>query len=356
MLNMELMMQNLLFLFGLTTALGLLYFWAFKHLPHERWQIFGVIPLRKDGEGQWQGLNLTYYGLINASAVSFALGMTFILMASVGLPMKVVLITVCGLLLLIAPSAKWVARIVEKKKHTFTIGGAAFCGLVGSPSLLLALQAPAARWADVQLPLMPMMAAMAIGYTFGEGSGRLACLSYGCCYGKPLDELPPVLKRLGAPFSIVFHGKNKKAAYEGGLDGCRVIGIQAITAVLYTTAGLTAVWLYLNGYYKDAYLSCILVTQVWRIASEFLRADYRGRGSISAYQYMAGLVIITSVVYTTLLSSVAQQADLMMGLGALWHPLAIGICQFSWIAVFLFTGRSQITGAHLYLFVRSDQL
>jgi hypothetical protein len=29
------------------------------------------------------------------------------------------------------------------------------------------------------------------------------------------------------------------------------------------------------------------VTQVWRFLSEFLRADYRGSGRISAYQVMA---------------------------------------------------------------------
>lgn len=352
---MELMMQNMLFLFGLASALALLYFWAFKHLPQERWQIFGVIPIRKDGDGQWQGLNLTYYGVINACAVTFALVMTLILMAAVGVSIKVALITVCGLLLLIAPSAKWMARLVEKKKHTFTIGGAAFCGLVGSPPLILVLQHLAAPLAAVELPLMPMITAMAIGYTFGEGSGRLACLSFGCCYGKPMEVLPPVLRHLGAPFGIVFHGKNKKAAYEGGFDGRRVIGIQAITAVLYSATGLIAVYLYLIGQYRGAYLACVVVTQIWRVVSEFLRADYRGGGSISAYQYMAGVAVLAAILYSILLPGSPLTADLMAGLGILWNPIVIGISQLLWLAIFLFTGRSRITAAQISLFVRSDR-
>ena len=349
-------MQNLIFIAGLASVLGLLYLWAFRHLPHERWQIFGVIPIRKDRQGQWQGLNLTYYGLINACAVTFALAMTFILMASTGMSMTVILTTVCGILVIIAPSAKWVARIVEKKSNTFTIGGAAFCGLVGSPLLILAIQPLVVRWASIQLPLMPIITAMAIGYTFGEGSGRLACLSFGCCYGKPMDALPPVLRRLASPFGIVFHGQTKKAAYAGGLEGHTVLGIQAITAVLYTITGLTAVYLYLNGHFTSAYLSCILVTQIWRVFSEFMRADYRGGGSISAYQYMAGIVVCASVIYSIFLSAASQQTDLMTGLGVLWHPLVIVICQLAWLTIFLFTGRSQITAAHVSLFVRSDEI
>ena len=349
-------MQNLIFITGLASVLGLLYIWAFRHLPHERWQIFGVIPIRKDGEGQWHGLNLTYYGLINACAVTFALAMTFILMASAGMSMRVILITVCGILAIIAPSAKWIARIVEKKSNTFTIGGAAFCGLVGSPLLLLAMQPLVARWAAIQLPLMPIITAMAIGYTFGEGSGRLACLSFGCCYGKPIDVLPPVLRRLASPFGIVFHGKTKKAAYAGGLEGHKVLGIQAITAVLYTATGLTAVYLYLNGHYTSAYLSCILVTQIWRVVSEFVRADYRGGGSISAYQYMAGIAVLTSVAYSLFLPDLPHPADLMTGLAVLWHPLVIAICQLSWLAIFLFTGRSQITAAHISFFVQTEEI
>ena len=48
--------------------------------------------------------------------------------------------TVCGILMLCVPSAKWIAYLVEKKKHTFSIGGASFCGLVAMPLVLLALQ------------------------------------------------------------------------------------------------------------------------------------------------------------------------------------------------------------------------
>ena len=41
-----------------------------------------------------------------------------------------------------------------------------------------------------------VLAALAIGYILGEGLGRLACLSFGCCYGKPLDQCGKVVSIL----------------------------------------------------------------------------------------------------------------------------------------------------------------
>lgn len=345
----------MIFIAIVAAGLGIIYFWAFKHLPRERWQILGTIPLYKQTDGQWQGLNLTYYGVINASAVTFALIMTFILLASLGLPVPAVVLTVCGIVMLFAPSAKWVARLVEKKMYTFTIGGAAFCALVGSPLLLLVLQPMLSRWDALHLPLMPLIAALAIGYTFGEGSGRLACLSFGCCYGKPIDTLPLRLQRLAAPFSVVFHSKTKKAVYADGWNGRRVLAIQAVTTVIFTLTGLAGVHLFLQGYHKTAYLVCVLVTQIWRILSEFLRADYRGGGQISIYQYLAGFAALAAVIYSFVLPETRLMADLSQGLHMLWNPVVILICQVCWIGIFLFTGRSKVTAARISLFVRSDR-
>lgn len=345
-----------MFILVLGSILGLLYFWAFKHLPRERWQILGTIPIRKQPDGQWQGLNLTYYGLINACAVTFALVMTFVLLAAVGLPPAVIAILCCGLLVFCAPGAKWVAYLVERKKHTFTIGGAAFCGMVGSPLLLMVFNPFLARWGLPGLPVLPIIAAMATGYAFGEGSGRLACLSFGCCYGKPIDALPPFLQRMAIPFSIVFHGDTKKAAYADGLSGCRVLAIQAITAVLYTCVGLLGAHLYLLGHFASAYLACILGTQIWRILSEFCRADYRGGGRISAYQYLAGIAVLAATIYGLILPGSSLQVDLIHGLRILWHPAVIIIAQVLWAAIFLYMGRSKITASRISLYVHTDRI
>ncbi len=349
-------MQDLIFITIIALILSVVYSWAFKHLPRERWQILGVIPIDKQPDGRWHGRNLTYYGLINACAATFALAILFVLLAACGVTVKMMLITLIAAISLFAPFAKWTASWVEKKKHTLSIGGAAFCGIVGSPVLLLVLQRMQSFWGCPELPVMHFMAALAIGYAFGEGNGRLACLSFGCCYGKPIDQLPGFLRRPFSSFSVIFHGPTKKAAYADGLTGRKILAIQAMTAVLYSAAGLMGTYLFLRGYLKSAYLVCILATQIWRILSEFLRADYRGGGAISAYQYLAATAALSALCYGARLPAMPLQADLSKGLLILWNPAIILVCQILWLGIFLFTGRSKITAAHIGLYVRSDRI
>jgi hypothetical protein len=40
----------------------------------------------------------------------------------------------------------------------------------------------------------------------------------------------------------------------------------------------------------------------------------------------------------------------------LWNPAALLFCQALWLAVFLITGRSMVTGSTLSFFVRSDRI
>src|SRR3989344_2259835 len=52
--------------------LGLILFayllWGFRVLPRERWQFIATLPLVKDADGHWRGVNLTYYGFFSAVA------------------------------------------------------------------------------------------------------------------------------------------------------------------------------------------------------------------------------------------------------------------------------------------------
>jgi hypothetical protein len=50
---------NLIFVLTLLLLHIGLYTWGFRHLSEERWQFIGTIPLAKDRDGQWRGLNLT---------------------------------------------------------------------------------------------------------------------------------------------------------------------------------------------------------------------------------------------------------------------------------------------------------
>jgi hypothetical protein len=95
--------------------------------------------------------------------------------------------------------------------------------------------------------MTPALAAIMIAYAFGEGLGRLACISFGCCYGVALQEAHPLLRRVFDRWHFVFFGDTKKISYASGLAGKQVVPIQAITLLLYIGIGLAA-----NGFFSKA--------------------------------------------------------------------------------------------------------
>jgi prolipoprotein diacylglyceryltransferase len=350
------MIPNLIFVAALATLLGGLYAWGFRHLSRERWQFIGTVPLFRDRDGQWHGLNLTYYGLFNANACTLAVAIVYVLLTASGLDLAAVHMVLGATLLFCVPAAKLVARWVEKKAHTFSIGGAVFVGMLLTPWLTAGLSRISAQWLMAPIPVLPVLAAISIAYALGEGSGRLACISFGCCYGRPLDQLPAGLRRWLAPLSMVFQGATKKIAYAGHLHDHPVVAIQAITAVLYTLLGLVGILLFLHGHVPAAYLTAVIGTQAWRFASEFLRADYRGCGRISAYQVMAIAAAAYAVAIFFLFQDTPIAPSISQGLRLLWNPAIILACQFLWIGIFLYMGRSQVTGARISFHVRKDRI
>ncbi|MGD8267505.1 MAG: prolipoprotein diacylglyceryl transferase, partial [Desulfobacterales bacterium] len=217
-------------------------------------------------------------------------------------------------------------------------------GIILLPPLLLILRPIVNSIWGLSLPVMVYLAAVSIAYGWGEGIGRLACISFGCCYGKPLSAMPPGLRRCFRHWHFIFLGKTRKISYADRLDGVQVVPIQAITAVLYCLTGLISLYLYLKGFFTLAFLLSLGVTQLWRFASEFLRADYRGRGRISAYQYMSlgavayGLVVALGLSTTT---PPAVTIQIAQGLQVIWNPLMLLFFQALWLAAFLYTGRSE---------------
>ena len=350
------MIPDLIFVAALAALLGGLYAWGFRHLGRERWQFIGTVPVLRDRDGHWQGLNLTYYGLFNANACTLAVVIVYVLLTASGLDLAAVHMVLGATLLFCVPAAKLVARWVEKKAHTFSIGGAVFVGLVLAPWLTAGLSRVLAHWQMAPIPVLPVMAAIAIAYALGEGSGRLACISFGCCYGRPLDQLPVGLRRWLTPLSMVFQGTTKKIAYADNLHDHPVVAIQAITAVLYSLLGLVGILLFLHGHVPAAYLTAVIGTQLWRFASEFLRADYRGGGRISAYQVMALTAVLYAVGVDLLCDAPPMAAHISQGLRLLWNPAIILLCQFIWIGIFLYMGRSQVTGARISFHVRKDRI
>jgi prolipoprotein diacylglyceryltransferase len=336
-------MNDLLFLFGFGFILAHFLGWGFKHLPGERWQMLAVVPLKKGTEDNWHGSNLTYYGFFIATSQLISLTLLLILLGAMGLSISGTMLAILIVLAFCIPAARLMAMLVEKKRHTFTIGGASFIGILLAPwSIQLSNTILAS--ADSKLPVIPVLAAMAIAYTLGEGLGRLGCISYGCCYGKPLKECNNFLKWMFARASFIFYGSTKKAVYEAQLSGEKLIPIQAITCVLYTLGALIGSYLFLIGLFTPALLFTIALTQLWRILSETMRADFRGFGNISAYQKM-GIMSVLYMLGVIYFVNGAPYSDpeILDGIGVLWDPFVILGLQFLWLVFFFTFGRSTVT-------------
>ena len=119
-------MVNEIFILALTVVFIALLRWGFKTLPGENWQIIASMPISRDESGIWKGVNLTYYGLFSANAYVAAISIMLILMGTIKVPLIGIFTTIVTILLICVPASRFIARIVEKKSHTFTIGGASF--------------------------------------------------------------------------------------------------------------------------------------------------------------------------------------------------------------------------------------
>lgn len=349
-------MENWIFIAGLVLVLVLIFRWSFKILPGERWQILCTIPLSKTPAGSWQGLNLTYYGVFNALALCAAVTLLLILAGAVGMSFTVLAGVVCVLLGFCLPASRLIARWVEGKAYTFSVGAAVFVGILLAPWLLVLAAMAAKQGLAVSIFPLPLLAAALVGYALGEGIGRLACISFGCCYGRPMDQMPAWFQQYFAWMAFTYSGSTKKVAYAHQLDGQRVFAVQAVTAVLYCAGALVGSLLFLEGAFGAAFLLCLTVTQGWRFCSEFLRADYRGNRSISAYQIMSLVAIPYGAIIIWVFPVPAVGVDLVTGIRMLWDPLVLLFLQALGVLMFLRAGRSQVTGADLTFHVNLNRV
>jgi hypothetical protein len=350
-------MLDELFLLILSVCLAVLFRWGFRTLPDERWQVIGCLLGGKQQDGAWKGLNLTYYGFFNATAYLFAAVIFFILMGSLSVPVAGALAMLTAILAICMPASKLIAVWVEGKTNTFTVGGASFVGLITAPWIIEFINGAMGDRMGFHAPVLSVLAAVSVAYAVGEGIGRLACISFGCCYGKPLSACHPLLQKLFHRRAFIFSGETKKIAYAHHLDGREVIPIQAVTALLLTGTGLLGCYCFLKGFHFTTFAGLLVVTQAWRALSEFLRADYRGTGRITSYQVMA----LLSIAYAFLLlvfypAAGDKMPDLAAGMLALWHPGVILFFEILWGAAFIHTGRSRATGATVRLHVVKENI
>jgi len=346
-----------LFLLAAAVLFTLLIVLGWRVLPGEQYQMLATVPVARFDATHWQGVNFTWYGVLTATSVTIAILLVLILSGSTGAGLGPVLALLLLTVGLCVPAARMVARMVEKKPYTFTIGGAFFTGLAAMPLLILLVNGGCLLLRERPLDMQVMLAALAIGYILGEGLGRMACVSFGCCYGKPIHQCGPLSGRLLHRLAFVFTGATKKAVYEGNLAGVKLVPIQGLTCALYTATALFACHLFLQGHYRSAFLLSLVVSQVWRVLSEMLRADFRGFTAISAYQKMGLAAIVYGCVLSLFLPSpLAALPDITRGLTLIFNPLLILGLQALWFTLFFIFGRSMVTEASLSFAVRHDRI
>lgn len=347
-----------LFLLTFGTACFVYLYWGSCRLPREHWQFMATMPRQRRADGPWEGTNLTWYGFFSANAYLVAVALFLLITGALALPLAAMVLYTLALLCICIPASLLVARIVEKKAHTFTVGGAVFVGLVSAPWILTLFNLAAQHRGETTLPIFPVLGALAIAYAFGEGLGRLACISFGCCYGKPLAESPTWLTSLLRHWAVCYFGSTKKIAYASNLEGTPVLPIQSMTATLHVVTGLIGCTLFLAGEFVAALVITVTVTQLWRVGSEFLRADFRGEGRLSTYQWMG----LLAIPYTWLLpvwfpaGPTLWPPDLVAGLAVLWNPALLLGLQGLWLFILFFTGRSAVTGALLTFHVKHERI
>ncbi|HVN70499.1 MAG TPA: prolipoprotein diacylglyceryl transferase family protein [Desulfomonilia bacterium] len=349
-------MYEIGFLSILVTFLVVFSWWGFTRLPKERWQFMASVPVMKAGDS-WEGINLTWYGFFFATSTAFAVGLLYCLLRAISLPAYSIMLLVVFMLPSCMLASRLITIVVEGKLHGFTVGGATFVGIVMAPWAIMVL-----RWSGLferRVDPVAVLAALAIAYAFGEGLGRFACISFGCCFGKPLSECRPWTRGVFDRVNFIFTGKTKKIAYTKGLDGVPVLPVQALTVIVCSLAGLISTGLFLLGRVMSAFLLSMIVTQLWRAYSETLRADYRGEGKVSAYQKMSVIGTAYAVVTAAILNgmdSAKLQVNIAEGITSLWNPFVLLALQAVWTAVFLYTGKSTVTGSSLTFHVFEDRV
>jgi putative Ca2+/H+ antiporter (TMEM165/GDT1 family) len=347
--------MNAIFIASLSGLLVIILSWGFRKLHREGWQFLAVLPRGRRDEGTWEGLNITWYGLFNALGAMMGAAVLIVLMGSVGAPTRTVFLLIGLLLPLGVLAGKWVARLVEGRTTTSTSAGAFFVITLLAPWAVLTANRMFA--APPSLDVTTFLAGAFTAFALGESLGRLACLSFGCCYGRPVRDCPPLVRKLLGRWPVRYEGLTRKASYEAGFQNESLVPIQPITSIVSGSIGLAGTALFLSGRFRIAAVGVLVALQVWRWISEFLRADDRGGGTLSKYQIMAALnVVYLAILLPIFPSAPVRIPEVVDGLRLLWHPgmllFILGLGAF----VLRFTGFSQVTASQVTFHLVHDRV
>ena len=341
-------MITLCVLLSLGLVLAAVSLLGFATLSKDRWQFLAAVPVRPDAvAGRWQSVNLTWYGVLIGASMVLSLAVYLFLLASVRVPVGVSAWTAALMLAVCVPASFGVARLVEQRRNVASMGGASFVGFLLAPWVVLGVGALWRRWTGSPIPPDAVLAALAVAYAIGEGTGRLACLSFGCCYGRPLAECPQGVQRMFARWHVAFHAATHKAVYDSGLAAQPLVPIQGVTTIVLSGLALLGIGLFLNGHFLWTLALVTGGSQLWRFGSEFLRADIRGRHrSLSAYQVMSLVGALGYVGFGLLFAGGdGVRPDPLLGLRSLWSPGVILLLQAAGVVAFLRYGISTVTAS-----------
>ena len=338
------MSANAWFGAGTAAIVAALLGFGLKVLPRENMQVLAIIPVRRRADGRWQGVNLTWYGVMQAVAMVLSVSLALVLALSVGVPLGETVLVVLVLLAAGLPAASLVARAVERRRKTFTVGGAVSVAMLLLPPV--ALTCDAYSGADHALA---MVAALGIAYAMGEGIGRLACISFGCCYGRRLDSCPPWLRSAFRGWAAVVVGPTRKAAYAGGCEKVPLLPVPALSACVLCVAAVASMLLFFGGSIRAAAMLSLGVALVWRFVAELLRADYRGGGALSAYQWMALLCIGYMAPWVLHFAGATVMPDIRRAAWLVGEPTTYLALLGLGTVVFAYLGTSSVTAATIEL-------
>lgn len=343
------------FIASLAAAMAALFVWGFRMLPQERWQMIAAVPLAKDRQGDWRGMNLTFYGFFSATGSVFGIGLAVLLLASIHVRILIAVILVGGIIVVCLPASRLVAAIVEQKSSTYTIAGAAFVAAIVLPPVVWLGAKLLGGW-GLTLYAVPTLAAAAIAYAIAEAIGRLACMSFGCCYGTPVRDASPRLAKVFRRFNTVFHGETKKAAYASSLQNEPLVPVQALTSMVFAFSGVVGLVFFVMQYWRIAVLVPVIGTWGWRAIAENLRADHRGHTRMSVYQIISMIALAYLSAAAFVLPASGSAPDLALGLSELAKLPVFLALQSLWVLLFLFYGRSQVTASVLTFHVVTERI
>ena len=334
-------------------------YYGIKKFPKGDHQFLASVPFRRNEDGTFQGFNITTYGLMNGIAYTFGTGVFLLLSSASNIPLPTIIPSVSVILLISIPASKIVAKFVEKKDNTFTISGGSFVGGVLSPIIFYIFLYLYHK--DISIALsetLVLLGAVSTAYLFGEGLGRLGCLSFGCCYGRRVDTLKGGLKILFSKFYTKFYGDTKKVAYEGGIEGEKTVPVQTTAVIFFNSTALFSTILFLNRFFISSFLLSVISAQLFRFLSEFLRSDFRGDRKVTVYQIFSIIIICYSIVVACLLNSggITPQINLEQGLSTFYNFWTLILLQTIFWITFMYTGISKVTYSRITFHVDKGRI